>query len=395
RLLRWALKLQEFNFTPIYIKGEDNAADGLSRLIVDRKDIQRIALGISDDQKKEILEHYHLASGHGSQNTMEFMIKQRYNWDSIHKEIKEYVEKCEQCLKAGSERVNTKNKPIKTEFPNELWVCDLIGRIQDTNGTNKFIFMAIDHYSKWIETKVLKNKTAEAVAEAIENLIIKKNGIPTKILTDNGLEFRNNIQKKLAERYGIEWIFNSPGHHETVGAVERVNKTFMDKLRKLTNFGKTKWETQVEAATLAVNYSYNRSIRTSPYMMKFGKLPMLEIDRELNQEEKIISKSCQKNKRDEEITKYYEKDIVKGKIQVKMEANKGDKVLIYKEKLGDKLGSCWEKGFIVEERVNDDSYIVTDGKNSRKINKKHLKLDTSRRRGEGVVVNNNIPTNFS
>lgn len=42
RLLRWALKLQEFNFIPQYIKGYENAADGLSRPIETQKRIDRV-----------------------------------------------------------------------------------------------------------------------------------------------------------------------------------------------------------------------------------------------------------------------------------------------------------------------------------------------------------------
>lgn len=131
--------------------------------------------------------------------------------------------------------MNTRNKTIEAQGPNKLWVCDLIGRLQSRDGSNKFIFVAIDHCSKWIETRILGCETAGATAKAIEDLIIAKHVIPNRILSDNGLEFKNTETDDLARKYGIDRIFNSLRAHETVGAVERVNKKFMEKLRKLCN----------------------------------------------------------------------------------------------------------------------------------------------------------------
>lgn len=84
-----------------------------------------------------------------------------------------------------------KNNIIKSIGPNYLWQVDLIGRIPDPNNTNKFIFVAIDHFTKWIETSVIEHKSSENALKLIEKLIVDKHGIPTNIWSDNGLEFQN------------------------------------------------------------------------------------------------------------------------------------------------------------------------------------------------------------
>jgi hypothetical protein len=91
-------------------------------------------------------------------------------------------------LKSGLKICNARNKVLSTSKFNKLWVMDLIGRIP-TLGGNYFILMAQDHYSKWIETKVLSNKEGETVIKAIEEIIIAKHGVPLRILSDCGLEF--------------------------------------------------------------------------------------------------------------------------------------------------------------------------------------------------------------
>lgn len=75
----------------------------------------------------------------------------------------------------------------------------------------------IDHYSKFLEEKILEEKTAKTVLEAIKELIFGKHGIPKKIITDNGLELNNQFTRQFPTYYGIDWTYNSPYHHNTVG----------------------------------------------------------------------------------------------------------------------------------------------------------------------------------
>ncbi|KAI4292185.1 hypothetical protein PAPHI01_2496, partial [Pancytospora philotis] len=276
RLCRWALSLQEYDFTPIYIKGETNAADFLSRAVPADKPAAIAALGsseLTEEERREILQEYHLALGHGSANNMKFAIKEKYGWSSMMRDIEEYCKSCAICTRGGLERVNTKNKVIVTTRPNECWECDVIGRLVETNRAEKFIFVAIDHYSKWTEARAIENKDKETILRAVKELIIEKHGIPTKIISDVGTEFNNALLLREMEARGIQWIFASPDHHQTIGAVERVNQTLFGKLKKLTNFGEISWNDRLEQATKAVNMSFHRGLRTSPYIFKHGYLP--------------------------------------------------------------------------------------------------------------------------
>ena len=61
-----------------------------------------------------------------------------------------------------------------------IFEIDLIGNIRSKK--NKyFIFMAIDHHSKWIETKVILNKTPQQIQKAIKEKIFGNHGKPEMI----------------------------------------------------------------------------------------------------------------------------------------------------------------------------------------------------------------------
>ena len=78
-------------------------------------------------------------------------------------------------------------------------------------GGNKFILVVIDHFSKWVEAAVLENRDEETVARHLEHWMLK-NGIPSRIFSDNGKEFDNDLCRKLAgdKKLYLGILFSKP-----------------------------------------------------------------------------------------------------------------------------------------------------------------------------------------
>ncbi|KAF9760555.1 Transposon Tf2-6 polyprotein, partial [Nosema granulosis] len=374
RILRWSLKLQEYSFNVEYIRGSTNIADACSRALCLNVTRLETTVELTDKQKEEVLRDYHETSGHGTANTMKFLLDGRYKWKGMINDIENYVKQCRICTMIGGERTNTKNKMILATRPNDIWELDLIGRIPTKNG-NKFVFVAIDHFSKWIETKVIPNKSERTITSCIIELILKRHGTPNRIITDCGLEFKNRCVQALAKKEGIEWNFASPAHHKTVGCVERVNQTLWNKVRKLSNFGKRCWEKVVPLATYAVNISFNRAIGTSPFLMKHGRTPELKTDKMLGIPSTDVDLVRLYDRRQHNLEKY-RKSITKGCIEIPTTFKIGDRVLVFKKKLSNKLLSCWTPGYVVVGMIPPDAYLVKSGNTTIRLNKSHLKLDT-------------------
>lgn len=110
-ILRIALKLQNYKFTPFYIKGETNIADIFSKPS-ETKEINSVRI-LTEDDKVKILHSYHQATGHGSSANMKFVIGKRYKWQGIIKDIDTFVSNCSICCKAGEALINTKNWVIR------------------------------------------------------------------------------------------------------------------------------------------------------------------------------------------------------------------------------------------------------------------------------------------
>lgn len=308
---------------------------------------------------------------------MYYNIKEKYSWPNLYTDIKNYTKECLICLKAGYEKINTMNKIIYTKEKNEIWQVDLIGYLDLTKKKNRYLLVAVEHYTKWIEAAPINNKDASTITKLINSLILEKHGIPKCIISDNGLEFANKEVENLALERKFEWKFNSPGNHSSVGAIERANQTLLNKIKKLSNFGEINWDTVIEQAVNAYNMSYNRSISMSPYALTNYKFPHFEVDKQFNIKQKHFKIKDLKEKRDKQFKKYAKKHIEKGKIKCFNNLRINDKVLIFRKQLGRKLKNHWMPGFIIKGKINDDSYIVENGNTKLRASKKHLKLDTS------------------
>ena len=72
--------------------------------------------------------------------------------------------------------------------------------------------------------------------------------------------------------------YNSPGHHNAIGAVERVSKSLWQKLRNLCEFGNKSWEKILPQAVHAINILYHEGIGTSQYITRHKEMPNFQID---------------------------------------------------------------------------------------------------------------------
>lgn len=72
-----------------------------------------------------------------------------------------------------------------------------------------------------------------------------------------------------------------------------------------------------------------------PHIFRYGELAPLEV----NKGRVTVPKITTLARRDNAIKKYHQKDIKKGKMLAEPRVGVGDRVMIYKKKLGDNLGT--------------------------------------------------------
>ena len=79
-------------------------------------------------------------------------------------------------------------------------------------GQVKFLLVAIDYFTKWVETEALATITEARIQNFVWKNIICRFGIPQTIISDNGQQFDSQSFREFCSGLGIENQFSSPRH---------------------------------------------------------------------------------------------------------------------------------------------------------------------------------------
>ena len=77
---------------------------------------------------------------------------------------------------------------FSSPWPFASWEIDIIGEIRpNASNGNKYIVVAIDYFSRWIEAESFGTLKAKQMMKFIEKSLIYRYGVPHHIVTDNGI----------------------------------------------------------------------------------------------------------------------------------------------------------------------------------------------------------------
>nr|GEY26895.1 reverse transcriptase domain-containing protein [Tanacetum cinerariifolium] len=233
RLLRWILLLQEFDFKVVDTKGAENyAASHLSRLenpyenVFDPKEIneffplETISKLSHHDQTIDILTACHSGptGGHyGANYTAKKVFDSGFYWPAIYKDAFELVKNYDSCQRQGkiSQKDEMPQNAIQVCEIFDVWGIDFMGPFPNSKG-NKYIHVAVDYLSKWVEAKALPTNDARVVVKFLKSLF-SRFGTPKAIISDRGTHFYNDQFAKVMSKYGVTHRLSTAYHPQTSG----------------------------------------------------------------------------------------------------------------------------------------------------------------------------------
>ncbi|XP_047172662.1 uncharacterized protein LOC124840622, partial [Vigna umbellata] len=211
------------------------------------------------------------------------ILRAGYFWLTMERDCCAHVRKCEKCQKYA----NNINAPpvnlnvLTAPWPFSMWGIDVIGAIEPkaTNG-HRFILVAIDYSTKWVEAASYANVTRKVVTKFIKKDLICRYGLPDKIITDNARNLNNQMMKELCEEFKIRHHNSSPYRPQMNGAVEAANKNIKKIVQKMVVTYKD-WHEMLPFAL----HGYRTSVRTStgatPFSLVYGMEAVLPFEVEI------------------------------------------------------------------------------------------------------------------
>jgi hypothetical protein len=160
---------------------------------------------------------------------------------------------------------------------------DMAGPFPETKSGNKYILVAIDHYSKWCEAKAVTNHGAKTAARFLEDDLICRYGVSKFVLTDNGGEWGAEFDV-MCKDYAIQHQRTASQWPQCNGMAERMIKTIKHGIIVLaTNPANVDcWDEHLAKVLFGYRCGVEASTKFSPFMILTGRSPRLRADNYLN-----------------------------------------------------------------------------------------------------------------
>ena len=324
--------------------------------------------------RRKVLVMAHDKLQHMGARRVTKLVKQRFTWPGVGKDVAEFCRACpvcQKCDKRKSRKAEMMERPVMSE-PFEVIAIDLVGPFKAGKGGCTHLLTAICMATRWPEAIPLKSTTARAVATGLLE-IFSMTGIPLQLLSDQGAQFTGKVVEHLCKALGIDQISSTPYHPEGNGVVERMHGPLCAMLTKAAREGHD-WVGQVPFALFALRAAPNRDSGFSPFELVYGRRVRTPLD-VLHQgwvQEEYEGLNCSEwaewlvNKlecwhdimREKEVEASKDRKDQFDKKAVHRELEVGDLVLIRKPGITPKLQEAWQGPFPVEDKLNRVNYRV-------------------------------------
>jgi hypothetical protein len=224
------------------------------------------------EMMKEI--HAGLCGSHiGSRPLLGKVFRQGFYWPKAASDARDLVQKCENCKNCARDQKQPSSltQLIQPTWPLQRWGLDLLGPLPPAQGNLKYVVVAVEYFSKWIEVKPLATITSVTVQKFFWQNIICHFGVPKAITVDNGTQFDAETFKDFCDRIGTKIHFASVRHPESNRLVERANDIIMKGIMKLIfNQSRGKWPDELIKVVWSHNTTVSRSTGFTPFKLLFG-----------------------------------------------------------------------------------------------------------------------------
>ena len=217
--------------------------------------------------------HEGLAGAHeGPRTVAQKIARLGYFWPTMYRDAQTAIFKCDKCQKhAPIPRIAaTPLISISSPWPFSQWGIDIVGPFLDTLGKIKFLVVAVDYFSKWVEAQPLATINGQNIVKFFWKQIICRFGLPSVVISDNDKQFANNPFREWCEQMRIKQRFTSVAHPEANGQTEVTNRTIVRGLAHRLEQARGLWVEELPSVLWAYRTTPRTATKETPFSLVYG-----------------------------------------------------------------------------------------------------------------------------
>jgi hypothetical protein len=240
------------------------------------KDLASLLLRcLNKEESVEVIHRFHssICGGHHYwKTTTHKILRAGYYWPFLFLDVCTFVKSCDKCQRfTGKQQLKSLPlRPIVVNGPFQQWGLDLIGEINPSStGQHKWILVATDYFTKWIEAIPTRIATHQVIMKFIYENILSIFGCPKRLVTDNATAFKVDALVDMCKSMGIQLVHSTPYYPQGNGLTESFNKSLIRIIRKLLEENQKSWDSKLKFSLWADIVTNKKSIGTSPFKLVY------------------------------------------------------------------------------------------------------------------------------
>nr|GEX15231.1 reverse transcriptase domain-containing protein [Tanacetum cinerariifolium] len=206
---------------------------------------------VHDQESIDILKACHYGSigrHHGPNYRAKKVFDSGFYWPTIYHDAQDLVKTCDvfQRQRKISKRDEMPQNSIQVCEIFDIWGIDFMGSFSSSRG-NKYILVAVNYLSKWVEAKSLPTNDARVVCKFLKNLFPRFR-TPRTIISDRGTHFCNDQFAKVMLKFGVTHCLATSYHPQTSGQVEVSNCGLKRILERIVGENRVSWSDKLDDA---------------------------------------------------------------------------------------------------------------------------------------------------
>ena len=233
---------------------------------------------------QSILKAVHDDSGHNGFPRTYSVIRRLYYWKGITEDVRQHCTSCYTCQLHRIAAVKFEAKHFKPGMiPMDFITMDLIGEFHPPSSQgNWYTLTGVCMLTGFTWCIPLKSKKTSDVSRAYLQNVYSILGGSTKILTDNGTEFKNEVFKEMLQKLGTEKLIHSPPYRpQSNRRIKGFHLYLKACIAKHMHTG-MEWDEVTAMATAAYNYFPNMSAKESAFFLMYDRDPVNKLSTILN-----------------------------------------------------------------------------------------------------------------
>ncbi|RDX84705.1 Gypsy retrotransposon integrase-like protein 1, partial [Mucuna pruriens] len=202
-------------------------------------------------------------------------------WDRVQKrDCTYYIRRCNKCQWfADIHRAPPKQSHLITSsWPFYVWGVDILGSFPPATNQVKFLIVAVNYFTKWVEVESMAMITMEKIKKFYWKKLICHFGLPSIIILDNDTQFMTWLVVKFCSQLGIKQSFTSVEHPQINRQVELANKVVLKDLKKRLEEAKGLWAEELAQVLWSYHTTPDLTTQETPFRLTFDTNTMIPIE---------------------------------------------------------------------------------------------------------------------